>query len=85
MRRDYVQETAELNARVRELVGEAQLTAEVAIESRQPDALVESLRATLDLLLTLADDLTRSRAESAYGYVVDPDFRRVVNRITQGD
>jgi hypothetical protein len=80
-RGDYVQETAELNARLRDLVTEAEVTAEAAIESRQVEALTESLRATLGLLSAVVDDLTRGRAEGAYGYARDPEFRRLVDRL----
>ena len=83
-RKDYVQEMAELNARVRDLVTETQRASENAIDSRQIDAVIEALRATLGLLHAVVDDLTRSRAEGAYEYATDPDFRRAVDRFIGG-
>lgn len=53
-------ETAELNARVRELLEQSHRTANEAIEAGDVGELVNTLRDTLALLETLAEDLSRS-------------------------
>jgi hypothetical protein len=79
-----VSETAELNARVRDLVDEARRRADEAIEAGDAGELTITLRDTLALLEALADDLSESRAEGAAEYLRNPEFRRVVDQ-AQGE
>ena len=81
--RDFVTETAELNARVRELVEQDRRKANEAIEAGDVGEVTNALRDTLALLEALADDLWESRAEGAAEYVRNPDFWRVVDRVVE--
>jgi hypothetical protein len=83
-RAGLVSETAELNARVRDLVDEARRRADEAIEAGDAGELTITLRDTLALLEALADDLSESRAEGAAEYLRNPEFRRVVDQ-AQGE
>ena len=78
--RDFVTETLDLNARVREIVEHARRRANEAIEAGDVVELTNALRDTLALLEALADDLSESRAEGAAEYLRNPEFRRVVDQ-----
>ena len=78
--RDFVTETAELNARVRELVEQAQRSASEAVEAGDVGQLPNVLRDTLALLEAPAEDLSESRAEGAAEYLRNAEFRRVVDQ-----
>lgn len=81
---DLIQEVATRNARVLELVAAAREVIDDAIECHDADVLVDVLRETLELVETLADDLTASRAEGAAAYLSDPDFRQLIDRAAGG-
>ena len=81
--RDFVTETAELNARVRELVEQARRTANEAIEAGDVGELTNALHEALALLEALAEDLSGSRAERATEYLRNREFRGVVDRVVE--
>jgi hypothetical protein len=83
--RDPVQETAERNAHVRELVEWVRRDGDQAIESRDTDELVAVLRDTLTLLEAVAQDLIASRSDGAVEYVTNPEFRRLVDEIARAE
>ena len=83
--RDFVQETAELNAQVLDLVRLVEEDAEAAISRRGVDELVGVLRDAVLLLGAVARDLTRSRAEGAVEYETNQEFRRVVDEVARDD
>ena len=82
--RDFVTETAEVNARVRDLVYEPRRRADEAIEAGDAGELTIALRETLALLEAVAEDLSESRADGATEYLRNPEFRRVVDQ-AQGE
>ena len=83
--RDFVQETAELNAHVLDLVRLVEEDAETAISRRDVEELVGILRDAVLLLGAVARDLTRSRAEGAVEYETNQEFRRVVDDVARDD
>jgi hypothetical protein len=80
--RDFIRETAEINAHVLELVRMAEDDAEKAIDSRDIEELTSILRDALLLLRAVAEDLISSRAEGATEYATNDEFRRVVDEVS---
>jgi hypothetical protein len=80
---DFVKQTAELNAYVRDLAEMVERDAEKAIESQDGDQLVAVLRDAVILINALVEDLASSRAEGAVVYERDPEFRDLVDRISE--
>jgi hypothetical protein len=81
--RDFIRETAEINARVLELVRMVEGDAEKAIDSRDVEEVI--LRDAVLLLRALAQDLVGSRAEGATEYATNDEFRRVVDEFSSSN
>ena len=80
--RDFIRETAEVNAHVIELVRMVEDDAEKAIDSRDTEELTAILRDAVLLLRAIAQDLVGSRAEGATEYATNDEFRRVVDEVS---
>jgi hypothetical protein len=80
--RDFISETAEMNARVLELVQMVEDDAEKAIDKRDVEELIAILRDSVLLLRAVAQDLIRSRAEGATEYATNDEFRRVFDEVS---
>jgi hypothetical protein len=80
--RDFIRETAELNAHVLELVRMVEDDAEKAIDRRDVEELIAILRDAVLLLRAVAQDLVGSRAEGATEYATNDEFRRVVDQVS---
>jgi hypothetical protein len=83
--RDFIRETAEVNAHVLELVQMVEDYAEKAINSRDIEELIAVLRDAMLLLRAVAEDLVSSRAEGATEYATNDEFRRVVDVVAATD
>jgi hypothetical protein len=83
--RDFVRETAEINAHVVELVQMIENDADKAIDNRDVDELVAILRDAVLLLRAVAQDLVGSGAEGATEYATNDEFRRVVDEVSSSN
>jgi hypothetical protein len=80
--RDFIRETAEINAHVLELVQVIEDDAEKAIDRRNVEELIAILRDAVLLLRAVAQDLVGSRAEGATEYATNDEFRRNVDEVS---
>jgi hypothetical protein len=74
-----------VNAQLLKVTSRVRAAATAAIDSRDVDELVASLQETLELLGSVVEDITTSRAEGAAIYATDPTFRQVVDEVTGED
>jgi hypothetical protein len=80
--RDFIGETAEIDAHVLEFVQMIEHDADKAIDSRDIEELIAILRDAVLLPRAVAQDLIRSRAEGATEYATNDEFRRVVDEVS---
>jgi hypothetical protein len=81
-KRDFIRETAEINAHVLDLVRMVEDDAHKAIDNRDVEELIAILRDAMLLLRAVAEDLVSSRAEGATEYATNDEFRRVVDEVS---